>query len=84
MYAQMINICFTVQEETVENGRTRQERNNVEEVCERVITTIRLNEEIIQTVQQTKEKRSRLETRQATVISQETDSAKATENAQAD
>ena len=32
MYVQMINICFTVQEETVENGRTRQERNNVEEI----------------------------------------------------
>ena len=44
----------------------------------------RLNEEIIQTAQQTKEKRSRLETRQATVVSQETDSAKAIENAQAD
>ena len=26
MYAQMINICFTVQDETVENGKTRQER----------------------------------------------------------
>ena len=32
MYAQMINICFTVKEETVENGRARQERNNIEEV----------------------------------------------------
>uniref|UniRef100_A0A7S0ZRS9 Uncharacterized protein n=1 Tax=Noctiluca scintillans TaxID=2966 RepID=A0A7S0ZRS9_NOCSC len=29
MYAQMINICSTVQEETVENGRTRQERQTV-------------------------------------------------------
>ena len=27
MNAQMINICFTVQDETVENGRTRQEHN---------------------------------------------------------
>ena len=26
MYARMINICFTVQGETFENGRTRQER----------------------------------------------------------
>ena len=79
MYAQMINIRFTVQEETVENRRTRQECNNVEEVCERAITTIRLNEEIIQTAQQTKEKRSRLETRQVAIVSQQ-----AIENAQAD
>ena len=67
MYAQMVNNRFTVQEETVENRRTRQERNNVEVVCDRAITTIRLNEEIIQTAQQTKEKRSRLEPRQVAI-----------------
>ena len=30
MCVQMINICFTVQDETVENGRTRQERQERE------------------------------------------------------
>ena len=79
MYVQMINICSTVQEEMVENGRTRQERQEcgitlrgfqhddkeskqANKEAEQTAVIPRLSEEIIQTSQQTKEKRSCLET----------------------
>ena len=77
-----------LQEETVENGRTRQERNNVEEVFQhddkgskqtRKVSSglSRLSEEIIQTSQQMKEKRLRSETAQKT--REETEVRKANE-----
>ena len=74
------------------------DRSGLEHVTDRVAVNVRSEDQHLlhcargnsreredpSRTQQTKEKRSRLETRQAAVVSQETDSAKAIENAQAD